>query len=163
MRLPFRTVAFTLCSNSETQMAHGDAGSRGTIFQRAVHPPAVFLTSVDCTSLPMWLWETRSPRGHSRSPYWSQEDSQDFGLQVTAEINRPDCPPSRPASVLCPGLVFTARRLSWACEENLIFNLLSISKPEKKSCSSCKSTSHSSFPLTSQLSRRRKPSLGCGV
>lgn len=126
------------------------------------HPPAVFLTSVDCTSLPMWLWDTRSPRGHSRSPYWSQEDSQDFRLQVTAEINRPDCPPPGLPQHHAQGWCSQARRLSWACEEKLTFNFLSISKPEKKSCSSCKSTSHSSFSLTSQLSRR-KPSLGCGV
>lgn len=32
----------------------------------------------------MWL----HPGGHSRSPHWNQEDSQDFGLQITAEINR---------------------------------------------------------------------------
>lgn len=45
MRLPFRTVAFTLCSNSEPQMAHGDAGSRGTFFQRAVPTPGILLQS----------------------------------------------------------------------------------------------------------------------
>lgn len=45
MRLPFRTVPFTLCSNSEAQMAHGNEGSRGIFFKWAVPTPGILLQS----------------------------------------------------------------------------------------------------------------------